>query len=687
MAGPLESTFRQLLKAEKANDGEAFDRVAESSGYDPDAVVDAYVRWTKTGEVAEPNPLKQVAQGAQLGFTDELVGLGSAIGKYAAGDKDFSGNYRARRDAERAANEVYQRTNPGTAAALNIAGGLGVPVPGGWVGKGGSMLARAGRGAVLGVPYGAAAGLGMSEADSAAGLATDAGVGGAVGGVVGGVVTPAVEAAGNAVRAAGRAIANQGKVAIQAAPAGPAQAADSLTPTSVLPPVLPDRPVYAGAAQGADDAMVQAMLQDGYTPAQVRDALAQRALDTNPRGTPMTPADVLPQGGAAQRLVRGARVQAPGAAGRADAMLSARDRLQGRRIEETGAALIGSRMDDPELAAQQITQRARDAARPLYQQVESAGPVDIGMLESVKDTSAFKQAFRAVSGMPDMQGLGLDDPRFLDQMYKELGGMRQALTDGMRKGGNVNPRDISRMEMVMAPVREALDAASGGTYSKALSAYAGEAQFKNALESGLEVMQKPAAAVAREINALTPAEQQVYREAAMSAVRQRLRSMGYNRDAVKALFNSDEMVDRFAAVLGPEKFKAFERAMLDEAKAVGTSQFVRGNSQTVDKAADALNAGGYLEMLRGAVTDPQGTVTSGVLRAVVDRAGAMVPGAQARSDAILSRLLNPDTDASLSWLNQLVEAQKRLEAQQATRAAVSAPALGAGTAAAGIATR
>lgn len=681
MAGPLETTFRQLMQAEKANDGQAFDRIAEASGYDADSVVDAYVEWTKTGALAEPNPLKQVAQGAQLGFTDELVGFGSAVGKYIAGDKEFSKNYEARRDAERAASKVYQTTNPGRSVALNLAGGAFLPVPAGFVGKGATMAARAGRAAVLGVPYGAAAGAGMSESDTASGVALDAGIGGAIGAATGAVVTPATELVGKGVRAAGRAIANRGQVAIPAAP--PAPQADALAPGVNLPQVGPDAPIGVGTSRSADEAIVQAMLKDGYTPEQVRMALAQRALDVDPRMTPMTVADILPQGGATQRLVRGARTNAPGAAGRADAMLTARDRLQGRRIEATGAQLIGSRMDDPDLATQEITRRAREAAGPLYRQVEQSGPADVSGLQAISGTEAFKRAQRAVAGMPDMQGLGLDDPRFLDQMYKELGGMRQALTDGMKKGGNVNPREITRLEMVMAPIRDALDNASGGTYSRALGAYSGEAQFKNALESGLEVMQKPAAAVAREINGLSPDQAQVYREAAMSAVRQRLRSMGYNRDAVKALFNSDEMVDKFAAILGKDKFKAFERAMLDEAKAVGTSQMVRGNSQTVDKAADALNAGGYLDMLTGAVADPQGTVTSGVLRAVVDRAGRMVPGAEARSDAILSRLLNPETDSTMLWLNQLIEAQKRLEQQRAIGIAVSAPALGSGFAVSG----
>lgn len=671
----IEQTFRAIKAAADSGDFDSIGRIVESAkqaGYGEAEFKSAYKQWEKTGVSAEPNPLKQVAQGAQLGFTDELVGLGSAIGKSLAGDtRSFSENYRNRRDAERAANAL-SGSNHGS-VALNMAGGLLVPVPGNFVAQGLTMPARATRGALLSIPYGTAAGAGFSEGETAGDVAVDAGIGGAISAVTGGLLTPAVEVLGRGGRAAIRAISDRGREAIPAAP--PAPAIDSLSPDAAIPQVGPDAPVSAAASMSADEDIVKAMLRDGFTPEQIRDTLAQRAIDTAPRPTPMTVADVVPEGGATQRLARGARAVAPGAGGKADAMLAARDRMQGRRIEDAGASLLGSRMDDPEMAMQEITQRARDAARPLYQQVEQAGPVDIVGLESVRNTDAFKRAFRAVSGMPDMQGLGLDNPRFLDQIYKELGGMRQAMSDAARKSGNVNPRDISRLEMVMAPVREALDAASGGTYSKALGAYAGEAQFNSALEAGLDVFGKPAAAVAREINALPAEQANVYREAAMSAVRQRLRSMGYNRDAVKALFNSDEMVDKFSAILGPDRFKAFERAMLDEAKAVSTSQVLRGNSQTVDKVADAARAGGAFDVLRGAISDPGGTLTDSLLRAAVDRAGRLMPGAEARGDAILTRLLNTDTDANIAWLNQLIEAQKRIQAQQAGQGALLTPVL------------
>lgn len=52
-----------------------------------------------------------------------------------------------------------------------------------------------------------------------------------------------------------------------------------------------------------------------------------------------------------------------------------------------------------------------------------------------------------------------------------------------------------------------------------------------------------------------------------------------------------------------------------------------------------------------------------------------MPGAEARGDAILTRLLNTDTDANIAWLNQLIEAQKRIQAQQAGQGALLTPVL------------
>lgn len=667
----IEQTFKLLLKAEADNDGAAFDRIAEGSGYDPDALTTSYVEWTKTGAVAEPNPLKQVAQGAQLGFTDELVGFGSAAGKYLAGDKEFGKNYEARRDAERASSELYRASNPGRSAALNMAGGLAVPVPGGFVAKGATLPARMGRAAVLGVPYGGAAGLGFSEDETAGGMAIDAGVGATIGAVTGAVAVPVLEGATAGVRGVGRAISNRGKTAIPPAPA--LQQNEGLTPGSMdLPQVGPDAPVSVSASQSADEAIVRAMQRDGYTPQQIREVIAGRALDTTPLGSkPLTILDELPAGGATQRLARGARTNAPGAGGRADAMLAGRDRLQGRRIEDDGARLIGSRMDDPEVAMQQITAEARKAAKPFYDEVRAAGEVDMRTLEPYVNDSIFQKVMNEMRGIAKYRSMKANDAQFLDEMYKRLGAERQSLVKTGTSAARVG--DVSEM---MNGIKASLDVPTGGAYSKATSIYSDEIGPREALKEGLDVFKDSAAAVARKLREMPPAEADTYREAAMSAVRQRLRSMGYNRDAVKSIFNSDEMIDKFRAILGPEKFKQFEGAIANEAKAAATSQFIRGNSQTVDKAADAMNAGGMMDVVRGAMTDPQGAVTAAAGRAVVDRLGRLVPGAEARSDSIITRLLSPDTGDQLAWLNQLIDAQGRVQRQATTQGRLLQPVTG-----------
>jgi hypothetical protein len=142
--------------------------------------------------------VRNLAQGFTLGFSDELAGAGEAVGKMIGVDglggpmRDIrmseSGPtleldklkqaYQAGRDAERSALKLDMQENPGTALVSNIAGGAALPV-----GQLAALknLSLAKQGAVVG----AAAGAGMSEADSVGGVVTDAAVGGLGGAVVG----------------------------------------------------------------------------------------------------------------------------------------------------------------------------------------------------------------------------------------------------------------------------------------------------------------------------------------------------------------------------------------------------------------------------------------------------------------------------------------------------------------------
>lgn len=115
--------------------------------------------------------LRGLAQGASLGFADEITGaLESALT-----DK----TYEQARNESRESYKEAQEANPLTYGASEVGGSVATAfVPGLNVAKGASLAARAGQAAALG----GAAGLGMSEEESLAGMAKDTAVGAALGG-------------------------------------------------------------------------------------------------------------------------------------------------------------------------------------------------------------------------------------------------------------------------------------------------------------------------------------------------------------------------------------------------------------------------------------------------------------------------------------------------------------------------
>lgn len=661
----LVDTFKAMLSAEKADDGPAIDRLIASTGYDPEKVTDAYIRWSKTGQVSEPNPLKAVAQGAQLGFTDELAGLGSAVGKYAAGDTNFAKNYADRRDAERAGLDMSRQRNFGgdvlgmnRNTALNIAGGLTIPIKG--PKPAATVLGRMGQGAKLGAKVGAVGGLGMGQGgalDQAGQTVMGAGAGMLLGAAIPGAIEGVVAGGrklGSTVTGSGRKVAIPGQTA--------APAVETLRPESVpLPVFTPAENVTQSASDKANRKILSALLKDGISLEDARSMIAGRALDTaTPVQKPMTLADIAPTGGATQRLARGARTNAPAAAGRADQFLMARDRTQAARtVSDLNQT---SRLPDeaPMITQAHIEDAARKAAAGHYNTARAAGEVDIRNLEPYINTPEFQAAKDAVLQRPKYAGKNVNDAEVLDAIYKHIGGARR---------GETNSQVDEYLRETQQAIKDSIDAASGGAYSKATAAYSSEIGNRDALQLGQGVLNKSAATVKAEMAGLDPAATKVYQSAAADAIREKLRGLGYNRDAVKAIFNNDTIVQKMRLIMPNEQaFKTFERQMIDEAKMSGTKQVLTGNSQTVDKARDAMDAGSYLDVLSGIATgDP--TAVAGRLAgsAIKDKIGSMLPGAEQQGGAVLSKLLNPDTQGQLGLIEELIRMQK-LQQQRAIQA-------------------
>jgi len=121
-----------------------------------------------------------IAQGASLGFADEVSGAVEALWNKANGDPtQFGKLYETYRDQSRENFKKAEDENPKTYLAGELGAGIGTAfIPGVAAAKGASIANIAGRAAGIG----ATAGAGYSKADNVADLAKDTAVGGALGG-------------------------------------------------------------------------------------------------------------------------------------------------------------------------------------------------------------------------------------------------------------------------------------------------------------------------------------------------------------------------------------------------------------------------------------------------------------------------------------------------------------------------
>lgn len=157
--------------------------------FDPDEFLREKKSMTESG-------LRGAAQGATLGFADELTGAGEALwDKLQGKEGKISDLYHKRRDESRREYDLAKKDNSKSYTGGELAGGAAtLLIPGLNAAKGASIANMAGKAALAGGLYGA----GDSKAEDLAGLAEEAGKGAAMGlagGVVGAGAGKALEAA------------------------------------------------------------------------------------------------------------------------------------------------------------------------------------------------------------------------------------------------------------------------------------------------------------------------------------------------------------------------------------------------------------------------------------------------------------------------------------------------------------
>lgn len=198
-------TEQQIIGAEQliASNADSTDpeTISKMEGY---AKVVARSR-SQAAEQQEANPqnggrygsdlMQAAGQGVSFGFADEIQGAGAAVGSLFDPNQSMGEAYTETRDKVRGTNEDFRKSNPKTAFAAEMLGGIGTGI-----GAAGLKLAKVGaqkaasagstalKASKIGAAEGAVYGAGASEGDNLGDLAVDTAVGGVLGGTFGAVI-------------------------------------------------------------------------------------------------------------------------------------------------------------------------------------------------------------------------------------------------------------------------------------------------------------------------------------------------------------------------------------------------------------------------------------------------------------------------------------------------------------------
>lgn len=610
-------------------------------------------------------PLVQTATG---GLSDELGGVIGAIFQRDSyrSPSNFAANYRSSRDDIRQQDAAYNSDHPIRAAAAGLAGAV-LPV----VGSGGlGALTSAGRAAAsapsLARMAAEAAALGAGTgAASANGPMRDRMVGGAVGGMAGGLLGAVPGVAGKA--------------------------------TALL-----RNPAPAQALSRADELILNAATRDGLSIDDLlRIATTQQKNATRGVAKPATLMDVA--GENVRGLARAA--QSVPSTAKQKIVTALEDRQQGQmgRIMSDLERTIGRGADDAVETAEEIVQRRREMAAPLYEAAYSKGAVELPEVEqALAEVPAFRAAFDRGKRIAEMEGKPL--PKVTKIIRGERGKWQKAevevpgvqaldymkrglddLIEGRMRSGKMGKQEArvlrDRLKSVLEKVDEAVP-----EYAQARAYYSGESALMDALDQGRQILKGDFRLTRKAIEAMSDGEQEMFRVGAMDAIREAMQHTADGRDLVKVIFGSPEKKAIARTIFpkgkeGSAAFSRFQRELERESQMFETRTKVTGGSPTARIQAEQADMAGLNPgEVAGAMVDVgTGNVSGLTRRALSTGLAARARGVRGNvADAIGDRmLLQPSSPEFTDWtsvLRQLLEDQN----QRGAKRALAGRAVGSG---------
>jgi hypothetical protein len=650
---------------------------------------------------------QQFTQGMSLGGADELQ---AAIEAAAGGD------YRASLERQRREREAFQSQNPYISAAATglgavtpvvmstLGGTLAAPGPG-TIAAGGAAGGRAlqltmnalygggaparsvqtvgqavREGARVGtVPGILAGGLTANPDERTMGAATGGLLGAGIGGAVGGGMQSLAGLSDLASPYLKRVTEFLGAGRSGVSPMAP-----------FTPEASPMAPITAAEAK-----ILKAMETGGVSP----DVAAMQLEQSRRLGVPLGLVDV--GGQPVQRLARGVRTL-PGegsaiiqgelerrAAGQRGRVVRMVERATGRR--STGNA---------EARADELITQARAESAPFYGQLEGLPPLSEPQLLSLFDIPRVRDIVRRSEAARRGWG-GSVDPLYDDAgalrrlpTFRDVDRIKQNLDEILKPQFQMGPRPADSVtidtreerNIVDALRRQLLSAADvspgGDIYSSARASYASPAQAREALEAGAQFPQASLQDVIAMTRTASPAQRKWYQRGVTEALRENIEGMPdivSQPNVLRAVAGSPAARAKLEAATPERRREALQGRIAAERTAAQTNAFLRGNSQTAEKLAEATDT---------AVDTMADVATSGVLqnlvRGVKSAYDRVISGVNENTRAEIARqLTNFDNPAAQrDFLNRLA----RLKAKGDLRAqdvAATSRSMAAGTQAAG----
>lgn len=552
-----QATARAASADEKARLKALYDQAVSDVALEQQMEADERKR---TAPAAQPRKLtgmeeakglgRALAQGATFGFGEEIESLPYAI---PGGETVAQARQRIRGEMKQ-----YREARPGVALGAEVAGAVipavltgGAAAPAAGAGLATRAASAVGRSAAL---QGALSGAGAAEGGPLARLA-----GGTVGAVTGGTIGKV-----------GGAVAAKGGRAIERMRQGG--------------PPRPDAGI-AAATRMAERAGITDL-----------PTAIQQAAETAPAETRLM--DVL--GTPGRRLASGIRL----AGGRPGQVVE--ETMEQRLAEAPGRLLRG--LETTGRSAENLTATVDDliaqrklAANPLYEQLREQPPVMNRQLEEMIATrpslqraqrDAVKLAAEEGVQLPTMDTpagpMPLRTPEMLHYMKLALDDM---IDIGKKPGeGGLGKTTLSKIRDTKNEFLNIVDNAVP-VFKAARDAWAGPSALKTAVEDGVQAAKSKVNvdALAKQVQELSPSEQEFYRRGYLQTIRERIDDMGLKPQEIR----SAGFEKRMQAVFGDEA-DAIVQALRQEVDLTTTGQALVRGSQTAERAQDLADIEGGL---------------------------------------------------------------------------------------------